>query len=503
MNSSKSQHNHGNTKDQLVPPGGAAGPPRQGGRKPLLAAMVVFAILLCSAVGVLFFLPADKTQVAVPPVPIEKQAAQVQQRTVIETEQSQQAETTLEVESAAADQAREQVWALKIEAEAEHITRWGGQEYQKITERLEQADRLLNDRAFQAAAESYRSISPDLQALLDSKEQRYQQALAAGQGALAEELPDAAKDHFNNALAVEPSSRQAKSGLEQAEILAATRATYHNALSLENQGRFEEALDQLNTIIGPGSSYEPALEAQKRIQAQLNEFVFEQEMDNLYLALKVEDFASAQSSLQTLKKLGSHRQEVEQAAALLAQKQTRAAIDQLKEKAERLRAQEQWQQAHEAYGAILGLDPNLLFATAGQEEAGKRAELDRSMRDAIDRPHRLQDTEQQSAAASLVTYARQIEPQGPKLESQIEALESLLRAVQTPVAVILESDNQTDITIYHVGRIGLFLSKEIALKPGTYTVVGSRDGYRDVRKEITVGADGSSYRYDIRCEEAI
>lgn len=503
MNSSKSQHNRDNVKEQLVPPGGAAGSPKTGGRKPLLTAMVLFAMLLCGAVGVLFFLPADKTRLVSPPVPIEEPASQPQETAVIEAEDSQQKETAASVAAAAADQARELVWALKIEAEAQHISSWGGDEYQKISERLEQADRLLNDAAYQSAAESYRSILTDLQTLLDSKEQRYQEALAAGQGALTDGQPDAALNHYNSALIIEPSSREAKSGLEQAEMLAARLAAYQNALSLENQGRLEEALAQLAAISGPGSAYEPALEARKRIQAQLNEVVFEEEMNSLFSALDAQDFSSAQSSLQTLKQLGTHRQEVDQAAALLAEQQRRAAIGQLKEKAEGLRDQEQWQQAGEAYEAILGLDPDLLFATAGQKQAAKRTELDRSIRDAVDRPHRLQDTPQQTAAASLLAYARQIEPQGPKLRSQIEALESLLKAVQTPVAVIIESDNQTDITIYHVGRIGPFLTREIVLKPGTYTVVGSRDGYRDVRKEITVRSDGSHYRYDIRCEEAI
>jgi hypothetical protein len=71
------------------------------------------------------------------------------------------------------------------------------------------------------------------------------------------------------------------------------------------------------------------------------------------------------------------------------------------------------------------------------------------------------------------------------------------------VIVTLESNNQTQVTIYHVGRIAPFLTTEIELKPGTYTLVGSRAGYRDVRMQITVGPDTGDKRYDIRCEEAI
>ena len=506
MNSAEPRHKRDKVKEQLIPPGGAVDPQKPGGRKALLTAVVLFALLLCGAVGVLFFLPAEKKQVVTPPVSIEKPASPVQVTATVEAEDSQQAEeseSAMSAEAAGAAQAREQVWALKIAAEAQHISGWGGAEYEQIRERLEEADRLMNNEAFRAAVEQYQGILIDLQTLIDSKEQRYQDALAAGHQALADEQTEAAVDHFKSALIIKSSSTEAQSGLDQAERLAEMIDTYKNALSFEQQGRLEEALAQLDAISDPESAYEPALEARKRIQDQLDESIFEQTMNNLFSALEVQDFSSAQSSLQTLNQLGLHRSEVDQAAVLLTEKKTHVAIGQLKEKAERLRNEEQWQQALEAYEAVLRLDQNLLFATAGQEEAAKRAELDRSITSAVGRPHRLQDDGQQSAAASLLAYAQQIEPRGPKLRSQIEALDSLLRTVQTPVAVIIESDNQTDITIYHVGRIGPVLTREIALKPGTYTVVGSRDGYRDVRKEITIGPAGSEYRYDIRCEEAI
>ena len=125
------------------------------------------------------------------------------------------------------------------------------------------------------------------------------------------------------------------------------------------------------------------------------------------------------------------------------------------------------------------------------------------MRDAVERSQRLQDATQRSAAAGLLSFAKQIEPQGPRLRAQIEALETQLEKFSTPVTVTLESDNQTHITIYHVGRIAPFFTRKIDLHPGTYTVVGSRAGYRDVRKKITVAPENSDNRYEIRCEEAI
>jgi hypothetical protein len=43
----------------------------------------------------------------------------------------------------------------------------------------------------------------------------------------------------------------------------------------------------------------------------------------------------------------------------------------------------------------------------------------------------------------------------------------------------------------------------VGLKPGTYIVTGSRDGYRDVRREISVTPGQTVINLEIHCEERI
>jgi hypothetical protein len=54
-----------------------------------------------------------------------------------------------------------------------------------------------------------------------------------------------------------------------------------------------------------------------------------------------------------------------------------------------------------------------------------------------------------------------------------------------------------------VGKLGRFESRQLSLRPGTYTVVGTRDGYQDVRKKIIIKPGQSSLRVTIRCEVKI
>jgi hypothetical protein len=61
----------------------------------------------------------------------------------------------------------------------------------------------------------------------------------------------------------------------------------------------------------------------------------------------------------------------------------------------------------------------------------------------------------------------------------------------------------TSVQIYHVGKLGQFTSQQLELRPGTYTVVGSRPGYRDVRQTLTVKPGAAQATMDIRCEETV
>ena len=71
------------------------------------------------------------------------------------------------------------------------------------------------------------------------------------------------------------------------------------------------------------------------------------------------------------------------------------------------------------------------------------------------------------------------------------------------MSIPLVSDNVTDVFVYKVGRLGNFMRREISLRPGTYVVVGTRSGYRDVRLEFRVAPEIDMEPVIIQCEEPI
>jgi hypothetical protein len=54
-----------------------------------------------------------------------------------------------------------------------------------------------------------------------------------------------------------------------------------------------------------------------------------------------------------------------------------------------------------------------------------------------------------------------------------------------------------------VGQLGAFTRQQLELLPGSYTVVGTRAGYRDIRKQLSVTPGKQDTALTIRCEERI
>ena len=103
-------------------------------------------------------------------------------------------------------------------------------------------------------------------------------------------------------------------------------------------------------------------------------------------------------------------------------------------------------------------------------------------------------------ASSEINQASQIKPKGARLTAQIEKLSRLVDTAQTPIKITIASDNFTEVAVYKIARLGRFSIKELNLKPGTYTVVGARDGYQDVRQQIVIKPGQKPVHISIICK---
>jgi hypothetical protein len=172
-------------------------------------------------------------------------------------------------------------------------------------------------------------------------------------------------------------------------------------------------------------------------------------------------------------------------------------------RAEAAEAREDWKAAAAEYEAALKIDPQVAFALAGRARTLPRAELDESLTGYLQRPERLSAEAVAREAERVLERAQAADPSGPRLQQQRAALERLLHEARTPVEVSLVSDGLTEVVVQRFGELGAFREKKVALRPGSYVVLGRRRGYRDTRKTLVVSPARVPPPLDVRCEEAL
>ncbi|MFN2286787.1 MAG: hypothetical protein ABR578_00495, partial [Chromatocurvus sp.] len=246
-----------------------------------------------------------------------------------------------------------------------------------------------------------------------------------------------------------------------------------------------------------------AQQALQRVSAALKARRFADAMSSGYAALEGQRFDAARADFKRAGALREGSNEVATALQEVSVAETASELRQLQRTADTRVEKEDWSAAISAYETALNLDSSVLFAQRGLGQARERAELDTRLRSILDDPDRLSDESVADNAAQLLEYASSVQARGPVLQEQIRNLQKQLALSNTPVRVVLLSDNSTDVTLYKVSQLGRFEREELMLRPGEYTAVGTRRGYRDVRRTFRVSHDGRPPTVTIVCTERI
>ncbi len=248
---------------------------------------------------------------------------------------------------------------------------------------------------------------------------------------------------------------------------------------------------------GPPTQNPAAADAQRRAEE------FRAAMSSAQAALEREDWPAARQGLARAATLEPGSPAVAHARRRVEEGERTAALAQQREAARGFEANEDWRRAAAEYEAALKLDPVVAFALEGRKRAASRADLAAKLDYHVAHPLRLATDAVAGEAGLLLQQAREVDAPGPRHRQQIASLERALGEVRPSVPVVLESDGETEVVVHKVGRLGVFARKTLDLRPGTYTVVGRRSGYRDVRRQLVVEPNGPPPPLVVRCEEEI
>jgi serine/threonine protein kinase len=402
-----------------------------------------------------------------------------------------------------AEQALGRMLELREDFERRGVAVWGGKEYAAAVAHADAGDAALGSADYEAARAEYEQANRLLNELGSQAVEVLRRALADGEQALAAGDEPRATAAFALAAEIAPANQTAAAGLRRAQVvdevaellaIAGVRERASDWVEAERAYRQAVALDPMSL---------PAQESLARVQAHISDDVFAGFMSRGLAALQLSEYDEAR---QAFERAASIRPDSSQVAEGLLQVDEAEKLDAFvghRTRAMELEASEEWEAAAEQYEAVIRLAPNVAFARQGGSRCRLRADLARRMAYHLDHPNRLSSDEVYAEVAALVNEASEVDPAGPRHLGQLERLESLLETAGTFVPIRLESDNLTQIMVYRVGRLGTFLEHELELRPGRYTVVGTRKGYRDVRHELVVVAGDRPRPVLVRCEEKI
>lgn len=460
---------------------------------------IALLVLLILAAGVFLWLP----QRSAAPVMVEKTEAPTTVSEPTLATVPPDADMLLDAREHAQKLAA-QIQQKRQQLAAKGVKQWAPRAYAENAALAEQAQQQFDGRAYQDAIKSYTRAGTQADALLKQGDQVFSDALARADKAFADKDSAAATQAYTLALVVVPEDAQAQQGLRRAQSLDAVLAQMQAGHKHEQAGDLTAAEGDYKAALALDADYSQASEALSKVHRQLDAAAFEQQMSRGLAALDSNDYGAARKAFQAANKL---RPADANAVGGLAQANAglrQQAIKRHQKKAQAAVGTEHWQQALDEFQAVLKRDPNLAFAQAGAAHAQQRLQLDQKLQYHLDHSQRLTDGNVQVSAEKILQQARAIADAGPRLRGQIQKLTALLATMRTPVRVQLQSDDKTQVLVYHVGNLGKFSSKTLELTPGEYTVVGRCPGYRDVRRTITVPAGQAPVGpVTIRCKEKI
>ena len=472
---------------------------RQGFRRGLGVAAVLLAII---GIGIVFFaLPrwVARNQ-AVAPVAVnaspKSEESAVPQKKPVDFAALARARQDAEEQRTAID---DRFTRLRERA----VEQWGGAEFQRAGAELATGDKAFAAREYASAAQHFGTIEP----LLDTLEKRagdvLRQQLAAGSKALAEGRSADAQTAFELAVKLDPKNAAATQGLKRAATLDEVLATLTTAERLEKEGDSSGAGAAYRKALSLDSEAPRAAAGLARVNARMSSDAFASAMARGFDALSNTRYTDARSAFEAAARVRPGSPEVAQALKQIEQEERTKRIEAKLAQGQAFEDEEHWAEALQEYRAVLALDSTVAFANEGVARTAPRADLDKELDLYLTQPERLFSVPVRNGARDALARARSISSAGPVLKKQIATLSEWISRADVPVQVAIQSDNLTEVTVYRIGSLGTFAQRSLELVPGNYTVIGTRPGYRDVRREINVTPGARLEPIVIRCEDRI
>jgi len=362
---------------------------------------------------------------------------------------------------------------------------------------------MFGERRFADAAAAYADALRELEQLDSRQESIFSEALQTGQSALENNDPDTARAQLELALTVKPGHELATRSLARAQARSDVLQRMAAGEAAESSDDLDAAVAEYAEALQLDGDYQPASDSLERVSAQRTDARFRAAMSRVLTAMDNGQLKEAGVALEDAARLKPDDGVVRDARQRLTLARQQSSLSRLRRNAAAKVREEDWQAVAALYKKALRIEANAGFARNGLVQAEARMQLHQQLDRYLNDPQRLYSAEPQANARLLLSAVGEAPAGETRLAKKISQLEQQLVVARIPVQVRLRSDGETEVVIYRVARLGRFTERQLELRPGTYTIVGSCPGYRDVRKVFSVLPGKVLPPVDIRCEEPV
>lgn len=463
--------------------------------------LLVLGLLVVLALVVVFVLPAQldrQAQVQNKPLPPVA-------RTTIPAPPSPASGS---VARESAQQSLQTFLRLRASAVFNHADIWADPDWEKALLLADEGDTLFGQGKFKAAGARYETAIQQLTELQNARPDILSNTLRIAQDSLRNNDAEAAIESYEKVLLMQTNHPQATLELMQAKVRGVVLQKMLQAQQAQSGDQLEIAKRTYIEILALDPGYSPAELALKAVQDTIDKQAYQTAMSDALAKLQAGKFSDAGKALDTAAAIRPGNSEIKDARLSLKLAIKQASLNRLRSQSGKLALAEQWENAAALYQQALTIEPQAGFALSGLAHAQARSELHRQLDHYLDNPQRLSSDQPLHNAQALLKGSLPLEnkplqaQKEPKLSKKLNSLKNAIEQASLPVSLVIESDELTKISIYHVGQLGSFQRKQLTLRPGRYTLVGSRVGYHDVRKIIDISPN-TPVQLQLRCEKSI
>jgi tetratricopeptide (TPR) repeat protein len=469
---------------------------REGFRRGLMVAAVVLAL---AAFGFTFFVLPDlvasrtPTAATTPTEPAEEPSAPAQP-----VDYAKLAELKRE-----AEQKREPLPGRLGKLQERDVEDWGGAALAQARQALADGDAAMTQHEFAQAIAKFDAVATALDGLEKRLPQVVEERLQAARAAFDAGRSGDARQGYAQVLEADPQNAAAKTGLARSKVLDQVLRETAAGVQAEQAGDVTAAIAAYRRAVKLDPATTVAASNLQRLEARASSDAYTAAVARAQAALARGEHAAARTAFEQAARLRPGTPEVAEGLQQIRRATETQALASTLERAAAAERAEQWAEAVRLHREALKAEPTLVAAQQGLERAEPRAQLDAELQVFSDKPERLYSPAGRDIARNVLERAARVGAPNTRLQEQVARLQRQLREAETPIRVALASDNLTEVQIYRIGKLGPFEQKDLELMPGRYTVVGTRQGYRDVRKELNLTPGSAPPTIVVRCEERI